>query len=48
MRGLYNEYVQLSNKAAKLNGYDNMGDFWLLRYESDTFRSDIDKVWQDV
>ncbi|CAG7728788.1 unnamed protein product, partial [Allacma fusca] len=48
IRSLYTEYVSLSNKAAVLNDYANMGDFWLLRYESDTFREDMENVWKEV
>ena len=29
-------------------GYDNMGDFWLLRYESDTFREEVSRLWETV
>ena len=35
-------------KSSVLIGYANMGDFWLLRYESDTFRDDMEKVWLQV
>ncbi|CAG7661819.1 unnamed protein product, partial [Allacma fusca] len=42
------EYVELGNKAARSTGFKDMGDFWLLRYESDTFKEDLEKVWQEV
>ncbi|KAL4710785.1 hypothetical protein ACJJTC_009334 [Scirpophaga incertulas] len=29
----FTEYVQMSNEAAKLNGYDTMAEYWLSEYE---------------
>ena len=29
-------------------GYDNMGDFWLLHYESETFREEVATMWNTV
>ncbi|CAH2219630.1 angiotensin-converting enzyme 2 [Pelobates cultripes] len=34
MRPLYEEYVQLENEAAKLNGYNDYGDYWRGNYET--------------
>ncbi|XP_076040677.1 angiotensin-converting enzyme-like [Oratosquilla oratoria] len=48
MRELYKQFVKLSNKAAKLNGFDNMGDMWIMPYESDTFRQDVDDLWTQL
>jgi hypothetical protein len=48
MRNFYNEYLDLSQKAADAEGFDNFGDFWILRYESDTFRADMKALWDGV
>uniref|UniRef100_UPI00358F66E6 angiotensin-converting enzyme 2 n=1 Tax=Myxine glutinosa TaxID=7769 RepID=UPI00358F66E6 len=32
-RSLYEEYVELENKAAKMNGYKDYGDYWRANYE---------------
>ncbi|KAK3853728.1 hypothetical protein Pcinc_039742 [Petrolisthes cinctipes] len=45
VRDHYKLFVRLANKAAKLNGFDNMGDMWLYPYESDTFREDMEELW---
>ncbi|CAB3376654.1 Hypothetical predicted protein, partial [Cloeon dipterum] len=37
----YKEYVTLSNKAAKMNHFDNSAALWLSNYESDQFRDQI-------
>ncbi|KAJ8378725.1 hypothetical protein AAFF_G00237030 [Aldrovandia affinis] len=34
MRPLYEDYVDLKNEAAKLNGYDDHGDYWRGNYET--------------
>lgn len=46
IRDHYKQFVSLANKAARLNGFDNMGDMWLYPYESDTFRKDIADLWE--
>jgi len=48
MRKKYSDFVKLANKAAKLNGYDNMGDMWLFSYESQTFRDDVNRLWEEM
>ncbi|XP_076067701.1 angiotensin-converting enzyme-like [Oratosquilla oratoria] len=45
MRKMYKEFVDLSNKAAQLNDFKNMGDMWLEPYESPTFRQDLSDIW---
>ncbi|XP_045585497.2 LOW QUALITY PROTEIN: angiotensin-converting enzyme [Procambarus clarkii] len=44
----YRLFVKLANKAAKLNGFDNMGDMWLYPYESNQFRSDLAELWNQL
>ncbi|XP_062907356.1 angiotensin-converting enzyme 2 isoform X1 [Mobula hypostoma] len=34
LRPLYEQYVVLKNKAAKLNGYEDYGDYWRHNYET--------------
>uniref|UniRef100_A0A674DP76 Angiotensin-converting enzyme n=1 Tax=Salmo trutta TaxID=8032 RepID=A0A674DP76_SALTR len=34
MRPLYEDYVDLKNEAAKLNGYEDYGDYWRSNYET--------------
>ncbi|XP_041066850.1 angiotensin-converting enzyme 2 [Carcharodon carcharias] len=35
LRPLYEGYVELKNKAAKMNGYEDYGDYWRGNYETD-------------
>ncbi|XP_010136813.1 PREDICTED: angiotensin-converting enzyme 2 [Buceros rhinoceros silvestris] len=35
MRPLYEEYVELKNEVAKINGYSDYGDYWRANYEAD-------------
>uniref|UniRef100_UPI00398E697E angiotensin-converting enzyme 2 n=1 Tax=Pristiophorus japonicus TaxID=55135 RepID=UPI00398E697E len=35
LRPLYEEYVDLENKAAKMNGYEDYGDYWRGNYETE-------------
>ncbi|XP_050709659.1 angiotensin-converting enzyme-like isoform X2 [Eriocheir sinensis] len=48
MRDHYQLFVQLANRAAKLNGFENMGDMWLYPYESETFRGDVQHLWDQL
>ncbi|KAA0202903.1 hypothetical protein HAZT_HAZT011951 [Hyalella azteca] len=48
VRNNFLEYVQLSNEAARLNGFSDMSEMWLDPYESPSFQSDIEKIWQEV
>ncbi|KAK4290884.1 hypothetical protein Pmani_036251 [Petrolisthes manimaculis] len=50
MRQLYGRYVELSNIAAKLNGYSSKGDMWLSNYGEDTkaFVNDLSRVYQQI
>ncbi|XP_038658667.1 angiotensin-converting enzyme 2 isoform X3 [Scyliorhinus canicula] len=35
LRPLYEGYAELKNKAARMNGYDDYGDYWRGNYETD-------------
>lgn len=51
MRPLYEEYVELKNEAAKLNGYADYGDYWRANYEADypeEYKYSRDQLVQDV
>ncbi|XP_066979172.1 angiotensin-converting enzyme-like [Macrobrachium rosenbergii] len=48
MKHHYMNFVKLANEAAKLNGFDNMGDMWIYPYESDTFRQDVARLWDQL
>ncbi|XP_025976569.2 angiotensin-converting enzyme 2 [Dromaius novaehollandiae] len=51
MRPLYEEYVDLKNEAAKLNGYSDYGDYWRANYEADypeAYKYSRDQLIEDV
>ncbi|XP_018418558.1 PREDICTED: angiotensin-converting enzyme 2 [Nanorana parkeri] len=51
MRKLYEEYVDLENKAAVLNGYQDYGDYWRGNYETlatDKYKYSRDDLILDV
>jgi len=48
-RELYEEYVQLSNKAAQQFGHANMGEAWQKNcYEETDMEEFADEIWQDI
>uniref|UniRef100_A0A7N5K688 Angiotensin-converting enzyme n=1 Tax=Ailuropoda melanoleuca TaxID=9646 RepID=A0A7N5K688_AILME len=48
LRITFERYVQLSNKAAKLNGYKDMGALWRSKYEPDTLEQDLEQLFQEL
>uniref|UniRef100_A0A6J0TXI6 Angiotensin-converting enzyme n=1 Tax=Pogona vitticeps TaxID=103695 RepID=A0A6J0TXI6_9SAUR len=48
IRTHYKRYVELSNKAAKLNGHTDNGAFWRSLYETPTFEDDLENIWQQL
>ncbi|XP_056415226.1 angiotensin-converting enzyme 2 isoform X2 [Hyla sarda] len=52
MRKLYEEYVDLENEAARLNGYEDYGDYWRGNYETLTsdpkYKYTRDDLMEDV
>uniref|UniRef100_A0A8C7BW83 Angiotensin-converting enzyme n=1 Tax=Neovison vison TaxID=452646 RepID=A0A8C7BW83_NEOVI len=48
LRMTFDRYVQLSNKAAKLNGYTDMGALWRSKYESDTLEQDLEQLYEEL
>ncbi|XP_030627971.1 angiotensin-converting enzyme 2 [Chanos chanos] len=58
MRPLYEDYVDLKNEAAKLNGYADYGDYWRGNYETvdepqyaytrDDVMKDVRRIYQEI
>ncbi|NXP26793.1 ACE enzyme, partial [Scytalopus superciliaris] len=48
MRNNYKRYVELSNKAAVLNGYTDNGAYWRSLYETPTFEEDLERLYQQL
>ncbi|XP_028823415.1 angiotensin-converting enzyme isoform X2 [Denticeps clupeoides] len=48
LRALYPEFVQLSNKASREDGFADTGDYWRSWYESPTFKDDVEQLYQTV
>ncbi|KAM9210811.1 angiotensin-converting enzyme isoform 1-T1 [Dugong dugon] len=45
---LFPKYVELSNKAAKLNGYKDAGDSWRATYETPLLEHDLELLFQEL
>ncbi|KAJ8284556.1 hypothetical protein COCON_G00034060 [Conger conger] len=48
LRDDYKKYVQLANKAARLNGHADNGAFWRSLYETPTFEQDLENIWKEL
>lgn len=48
MKPYYKQYIELSNKAAKLNGFEDAGDMWRSKYEDPNFIDNLKKIWRTV
>ncbi|XP_012602958.1 angiotensin-converting enzyme-like protein Ace3 isoform X1 [Microcebus murinus] len=48
IRTTFEQYVELSNKAAQLNGYKDMGALWRSEYESDTLEEDLEQLYEEL
>ncbi|KAF4527176.1 hypothetical protein B566_EDAN006101 [Ephemera danica] len=48
VRGLYKDYVDLSNKAATLNNFTDASALWLRSYEASDFRDQISTLWDQL
>nr|XP_015217378.1 PREDICTED: angiotensin-converting enzyme isoform X1 [Lepisosteus oculatus] len=44
----YKTYVELSNKAARLNGHPDNGAYWRSLYETPTFEQDLERLYQEM
>ncbi|XP_023310931.1 angiotensin-converting enzyme-like [Anoplophora glabripennis] len=47
-RDLYNDYVNLSNEAARLNNFSDTSEYWLYDYEDPNFKDDIQNLWEQL
>ncbi|KAK4313338.1 hypothetical protein Pmani_015292 [Petrolisthes manimaculis] len=48
IRQKYLRFVQLSNEAARLNGFSDAGEYWRSDYEIDGFREEVEELWQKL
>ncbi|MGH0131856.1 UNVERIFIED_CONTAM: hypothetical protein FKN15_047959 [Acipenser sinensis] len=48
IRQEYKRYVELSNKAARLNGHSDNGAFWRSLYETPTFEQDLETLYTEM
>ena len=47
-RPLYIRYAELKNKLAQLNGFNDLGDEWRSKYETDDFESDVLELYDQL
>ncbi|RZC41415.1 angiotensin-converting enzyme-like, partial [Asbolus verrucosus] len=47
-RKLFEEYVDLSNEAARLNNYTDNGENWLDSYEDPQIKQQIESLWEQM
>ncbi|KAA0725565.1 Angiotensin-converting enzyme [Triplophysa tibetana] len=45
LRSLYPEFVELSNKASRMDGFPDTGAYWRSWYESPTFEQDLENLF---
>ena len=45
---LYVKFVELANKAARENGFDDFGDYWRKEYEVDDLENMIEGILMEV
>ncbi|KAG8447001.1 hypothetical protein GDO86_014445 [Hymenochirus boettgeri] len=48
MRTNFKKYVQLSNKAAQLNGHTDNGAYWRSWYETPTLETDVENLFNEL
>lgn len=48
MKDDYKKYVNLSNQAAALNGFNDYGDMWRSMYEDKNFVENLQKIWEQI
>ncbi|XP_076253432.1 angiotensin-converting enzyme-like [Rhynchophorus ferrugineus] len=47
-RSLYEQYVNLSNEAARLNNFSDTSQYWLDDYEDPDFKNQIQSLWEQL
>ncbi|KAK7872177.1 hypothetical protein R5R35_001739 [Gryllus longicercus] len=48
MRENYKKYVQLNNKAAEMNGFEDMGEMWRHDYDSESLKEEMLGLWETI
>ncbi|XP_041818495.1 angiotensin-converting enzyme [Chelmon rostratus] len=48
LREQYTKYVELANRAARLNGHSDNGAYWRSLYETPTFEEDLEALWKQM
>jgi len=48
LKTLYQQYVELKNKLAQVNGYTDYGDELRQKYETTTFESDVQELYEEM
>lgn len=48
VKNMFEEYVRLSNEAARLNNFTNNAEYWLESYETADIKQQIEELWQQV
>ncbi|KAL7869846.1 hypothetical protein AOLI_G00138340 [Acnodon oligacanthus] len=48
LKNLYPEFVELSNKASTMDGFEDTGAYWRSWYESPTFEQDLETLYKQL
>ncbi|XP_063823944.1 angiotensin-converting enzyme [Ostrinia nubilalis] len=48
IRDLYEQLVDLTNQAARLNNFTDASAYWMFPYETVNMRQDVEEVWEQV
>ncbi|KAI8423960.1 hypothetical protein MSG28_002629 [Choristoneura fumiferana] len=48
IRDLYEQLVDLTNQAARLNNFTDASAYWMFPYESQNMRQEVDEVWEQI
>ncbi|CAH4035596.1 unnamed protein product [Pieris brassicae] len=48
IRDLYEQLVDLTNQAARLNNFTDASAYWMFPYDSFNMRQEVDEVWEQV
>lgn len=48
LRSKFIRYVELSNEAARLNGFKDLGDQWRASYDVDDFGAQLEEIWTGI
>ncbi|KAH9634475.1 hypothetical protein HF086_002198 [Spodoptera exigua] len=48
VRDLYEQLVDLTNQAARLNNFTDASAYWMFPYETNNMRQEVDEVWEQI